>query len=89
MGAMSAGYFVLAFLWINLAETFGCPFNCQCTEFKSICNIVFDVDELDLNADLLIVNGALKARHYIELDKKPALKKELHDSSCRTLVNCE
>ena len=80
-------YFI--FLGVFLSGICACPFNCDCTKFKSVCSVIFESDELDLDAELLGVKGVLKARHYLQLDDRPSMKKELHDCSCRSLMNCE
>ena len=77
------------FFMIFIPEVFSCPFNCECTQFKSVCTVIFEGDELDMGCYLLVVKGKLYPRHYLELNSKPDLRKELHDSSCRSLENCE
>ena len=86
---MAAIYWILFTLGINLPGLFSCPLNCECYQFKSVCRILFDIDELHLDTELLVVEGVLRAKHYVQLAQKPGLKKELHDCSCRTLQNCE
>lgn len=87
---MAAAFWILFLLQvIFFGGTVSCPLNCDCSRFKSVCSVVFDIDELDLDTELLVVKGVLRARHYLQLDEKPYLKKELQDCSCRSLQNCE
>ena len=76
-----------------LENTYGvrhCPSNCDCSsEFWSTCEILYCDDDLDIEIPFLTIIGRLCPRHYDMLRNHPNLYKQLHNSYCLSLSNCE
>ena len=74
-------------------KTYGvkhCPYNCDCSsEFWSTCEIVYCDDDLDMETPFITIFGRLCPRHYEMLRTNPKLYKQLHNSYCLSLANCE
>ena len=83
---------IVGIIWM-FGNTYGIkyfPSNCDCSsEFWSTCEILYCDDNLDLVTPFLTIIGRLCPRHYDMMSDAPNLYKQLLNSYCLSLDNCE
>ena len=85
-------YFFLCFLGLLcVRSTEGCPDNCICEEYQSVCQIQQCNDDLPFEyTDFLKIKGALCQRHKDFLKSlSPNTIIVVTDDSCAGLHNCQ
>ena len=65
-----------------------CPYNCKCSESKSVCHIWNCASQIFVDTEALVVRGVLCPHHYGKLQRHPEVGVLLLDSPCGILPKC-